>query len=130
LEDERKLVAKLREALAQSGTHLAEARRMKQQLLGEMETTRARLNNARLRKELGELNDGLREAPLGPSSDLARQMSAFRDRARQAELQADALLAESRSGGVIDWEPACSGADVRETLRQYLQAEKQKTPAR
>jgi DNA repair exonuclease SbcCD ATPase subunit len=130
LTDARKLVAKLREALTQSGSHLAEARRMKQQLLAEMETTRARLNNARLGKELGELNEGLREAPVGPSSDLARQMSAFRDRARQAESQADALLAEPRSGGIIDWEATGPDGDVRASIQQYLQSDKQTTPAR
>lgn len=98
-----KMAEKLRAAEREGTTNLAKARALRDQKASELNTLEARLRNARLLAQVNDLTRGLRETPLGPSTELGKAFEAFRRRCRAAERQADHLATEARGGMVVDW---------------------------
>jgi hypothetical protein len=96
----KELAAHLRKILAESRAQVAEARRLRDKVLDEVEVTRARLTGARLRQALMELSTTLRD-PAATPSNFARQLAVFRERALQVEREAEAAGGET---GPVRWE--------------------------
>jgi hypothetical protein len=118
---QQKLVQQLRKALEEGRANLAKAKTTKQDLIGELESLKTRLSNARVRQELGELAAVLDKAPLGPDSELARSMGELQDRVRRAENNADYLALESKQGGIVQWNGGATPEDVTQAINRYLQ---------
>lgn len=100
---QRKVALELAKSVDRFRASLLQAQRMRQHVIGELETARARLATARTRQEVNELSAALGGLPsFGSDSELGRALQRLRDRAREAE--ADVLALEATNGGLIDWQ--------------------------
>lgn len=116
---QRKLGQQLKQSIDEGRANLVQAQRLQQEMLAELEGTRARLATAKERQSINELCAALRELPgLAPDSELGRALQQLRDRARDAERLADLLVSEAKVGGLINWEER---QDVTEEIRQFLE---------
>ncbi len=123
LETRRKMLAGLDEALVQGRAAQEEARRQRGEMAGRLATQVARLQNARLRRELLDLGDSVRGDPLGADSDLAKQFAAFEARVRSEERRSEGRAASTLAPSIVDWEGrADRTADARAAIAEFLSA--------
>jgi chromosome segregation ATPase len=116
LESQQKLTGDLKRSLEQGRATLAEAQRVKQDLVAELETLKVKLTNARARKDLAELTEGVSTNPLGPDSELAQKLDLLRKRLREAETH----IPQPQTGGVVDWNHGGNADEVGQSIGRYL----------
>ena len=118
---QQKLAQQLRKGLEEGRANLAKAKATKQEMINELESLKTRLVNAKVRQELGEFTAVLDKAPVGPDSELARNMEELQNRVRRAESNADYLAIESRGGGIVQWNGGPAPEDVSTAIDRFLQ---------
>jgi hypothetical protein len=81
----RKLVEQLALAHSDGQANVVKAKQLKQGLMGELDAVKARLAVANSQREMMDIVAALRDAPLGPDSDVARALGMLKDRAAALE---------------------------------------------
>lgn len=121
-EFQKQLAEQLRQAAAEGEANLAKARSARTSKAAELQSLEARLLNAGLLQQVNELTAELRDAPLGPRTELGQAFSSFEKRVRAVELQADFTSAESKQGLVIDWQgDKDQGLEARREIARFLE---------
>ena len=119
LEAKKKLHAALKVAVKEGKDNLTKAKKMRQELVLELDGLKARLATARAREEVNQIAAAMKDLPTGLDSDLARALAEMKDRAATAEHKADYLANDAKGGNVVDWSNADT-EDVSRAIGQYL----------